>query len=141
MDYYCIERGTLLDNRNVETLKGPEEHSVHCLVDVGVCVNSPFEVLVEPLPGDEYYRRAWRLTGDTQPLVVDLARSVGKKCSTCTGEGDLQRGFRAALRASVMDLDPEDGPPVLAVTSAEHSNGVASPCGVFFNMEEQDPVV
>ena len=36
MDHFCIERGTLLDNPSTETLKNPEEHSFHCLLDVGV---------------------------------------------------------------------------------------------------------
>jgi len=29
MDYFCIDRGTLLDNPSVRTLEGPGEHSVH----------------------------------------------------------------------------------------------------------------
>ena len=37
MDRYCINRGTLLDNAQVKTLLNPEKHSLHCLVDVGVC--------------------------------------------------------------------------------------------------------
>ena len=29
MDFYCINRGTLLDNPKVNTLEGPDQHSVH----------------------------------------------------------------------------------------------------------------
>lgn len=29
MDLYCIQRGTLFDNRDVETLDSPDLHSVH----------------------------------------------------------------------------------------------------------------
>lgn len=34
-DFYCIIRGTLLDNPSIRTLSpdGPLEHSVHCLID------------------------------------------------------------------------------------------------------------
>jgi hypothetical protein len=32
MDYYCINRGTLLDNPRVSTLVGPDQHSVHWYV-------------------------------------------------------------------------------------------------------------
>ena len=32
MDFYCIDRGTLLDNPNVNTLEGPDQHSVHWYV-------------------------------------------------------------------------------------------------------------
>ncbi len=62
MDYYCIERGTLLDNPRVRTLgaEGPVAHSVHCLIDVKSCYQSPFEVLMQ-LENSTEYGRAWRL--------------------------------------------------------------------------------
>jgi hypothetical protein len=34
MDYYCIDRGTLLDNPSVTTLEGPDQHSVHWYVNI-----------------------------------------------------------------------------------------------------------
>ena len=51
MDRYCIDRGTLLDRPRVKTLENPGAHSVHCLVDVGVCNSSPFELLTPPTSG------------------------------------------------------------------------------------------
>ena len=51
MDIFCINRGTLLDNGAVRTLEGPQHHSVHCLVDPGICWQSGFEVLGAPPPG------------------------------------------------------------------------------------------
>ena len=45
MDRYCINRETLLDNAQLKTLLTPELHSVHCLVDVGVCRDSGYEIL------------------------------------------------------------------------------------------------
>lgn len=77
MDNYCIDLGTLLDNSAVRTLspEGPVEHSVHCLVDVGSCRNSPWDVLVGLENGD--YASAWRLgkqttTTTTTRTVVDF---------------------------------------------------------------------
>lgn len=62
MDYYCIERGTLFDNQSVRTLgsEGPVVHSVHCLIDVKSCWQSPYEVLMK-LENSGEYGRAWRL--------------------------------------------------------------------------------
>ncbi len=62
MDVYCIERGTLLDNPSVKTLSldGPIKHSVHCLVDVGRCNSSPFEVLIK-VENTTDWGRAWRV--------------------------------------------------------------------------------
>ena len=61
MDTYCINLGNLLDNSAVRTLgpDGPIKHSVHCLVDVGRCYKSAFNVLVELENGD--YASAWQM--------------------------------------------------------------------------------
>ena len=40
MDVYCIERGTLLDVPSAATLTNPEQHSIHCLIGVDVCINN-----------------------------------------------------------------------------------------------------
>ena len=141
MDLFCIELGMLLDNVGIITLEGPEEHSVHCLVDVGWCVNSEFEVLVEPVFASSTYRRGWRMSEETKPLVVTIARSVGKECSTCTGEGDLQKGFRAALKVEFLKEASNGIPPMVKVLEAEHSNGIYNPCQSFFGMDEQEPII
>ena len=44
MDHYCIDIGSLLDRPNIRTLEGPEQHSIHCLVDVGPCLNAQLNV-------------------------------------------------------------------------------------------------
>ena len=103
MDVLCIDIGRLLDNWSFKTLERPGEHSVHCLADVGACIRSGFEVLLDPTEGERYYTRGWRLDEAGTQQVVELARSVGR-CSTCTGEGSLRKGFRAALTATILDL-------------------------------------
>ena len=45
MDLFCINRRTLLDVPSVVTLQNPEKHSVHCLVDVGWCIDSGYNIL------------------------------------------------------------------------------------------------
>ena len=152
MDWFCIERGTLLDNSRIRTLEGPEEHSVHCLVDVGICYNSWFEVLVEPLKFNEErnafeYQRGWRIyetdgyqTG--KQAVIDLGRKTGDYCSTCTGEGNLVKGFRAAIRGRVVafasDDNGDDVPPLIDVIDVKASHDTIDPCGTFFGMSQQD---
>ena len=104
MDEFCIELGYLLDNSRIATLEGPDEHSVHCLVDVPVCVDSHFEVLLDPnVPGD-LYTRGYRISeGPGKDMIVNLARSVGR-CSTCSSDGSLREGFRAAVKGTVVAL-------------------------------------
>ena len=45
-DFYCINRGTLLDKPSIRTLspRGPLEHSVHCLID-GTYLACCFQVM------------------------------------------------------------------------------------------------
>lgn len=117
MDHFCIQRGTLLDNRDAVTLEAPSEHSVHCLVDVSSCRNSPFEVLHDPSPGEILHTRGFRLDNDSKHTVIALARQTGV-CSTCTGEGDLLYGFRAGLLGTVVEAADGETPPVVAVRFA-----------------------
>ena len=48
-DFFCINRGELLDPNGLPTLGaiGPPSHTVHCLVDVPQCIASDFEILLE----------------------------------------------------------------------------------------------
>jgi hypothetical protein len=120
MDFFCINRGTLFDRSSVRTLENPELHSVHCLVDVGECVSSPYEILLDPFPGEKLYARGWRLDSATKDLIVGLARSVGS-CRTCGDEGMLGQGFRAALNATVLDLGSSSVPPLISATEIQHT--------------------
>jgi hypothetical protein len=138
MDFFCIDRGTLLDNQAVRTLEEPNLHSVHCLVDVSSCVNSPFEVLLDPVNDENsattnLYSRGWRLSEDAKETVVALARDVGTSCSTCTGNGMLRKGFRAVMNATIVDLNEGAGiPATINVGEAIHSNDLGDdPCSVF----------
>ena len=65
MDNFCIQRGTLLDNPSVQTLKNPELHSIHCLVDVSVCVNSGYAILERPTATGDYQVKYQLSTADT----------------------------------------------------------------------------
>jgi hypothetical protein len=49
MDYYCIERGTLLDNPGVNTLEGPEQHSVHWYVKHSLVSLLAAEIILQKL--------------------------------------------------------------------------------------------
>lgn len=129
MDYYCIERGRLLENDRIETLRNPEQHSVHCLIDFRVCYESPFEILFDPEEdgGDELFARAYRLDDSGRQMAIDLAAKTGLKngnpsCARCTGEGTLQSGFRATINGTVVNLGDENAPALLRVTSVLDSS-------------------
>lgn len=138
MDSFCIDRGTLLDKPSVITLEKPERHSVHCLVDVRSCVNSDFEVLLDPLieEGETLYARGWRLDEPSKQQVISLARSVGRSCSTCESGGTIRQGFRAVLRATVLDLNENVNlPPLIQVGDSAHSNDLqGDACQEIYNL-------
>lgn len=102
MDTYCIELGYLLDNPSVESLRNPERHSYHCLVDVPRCLNGNYEMLAEATeaPGGLPYGRFLVLDQAGKDKVIELARATGATggCSTCTGTlGSEAMGFRATV--------------------------------------------
>ena len=101
MDKYCIDLGVLLDNSAIETLENPEQHSVHCLVDVSRCYNSGFNILLPNPSGSPAYALALKLDAAGNQMVIDEARRVGKPgaghCTTCTGNGELKEGFRGTF--------------------------------------------
>jgi hypothetical protein len=136
MDRFCIERGTLLDNSFVQTLVGPEQHSMHCLLDVSLCVDSGFTVLGDPEVAGGQYTVAAQFDDDGTDLVFDFAAKRGRSssCNDCTGElGDYTRGFRAAVVGIVEDVGnpnsskPLDRAPSIKVTGVmESADGCAS---------------
>jgi hypothetical protein len=132
MDYFCIQLGRLLDNSLAKTLEEPELHSIHCLVDVNVCVDSPFEVLIDGqsenpttqdddngngnvnnIPSSQIYKRGWRISEESKSVVIELAHNVGV-CSNCNGNGQETHGLRAALLATV--IEEAVGDPLLLLS-------------------------
>eukprot|EP00956_Cyclotella_meneghiniana_P033925 scaffold100456_cov56-Cyclotella_meneghiniana.AAC.3 len=111
MDHFCIERGTLLDNGSVETLKNPEEHSYHCLLDVGICAESGYQVLGDKDPVTGMHSLGYRL--DDTDAVLEVGRAAGRKgiCTTCTGDSSSpDYGYEATVKGTVADLgDGSDG--------------------------------
>lgn len=114
MDLYCINRGTLLDNPAVETLKNPEKHSIHCLVDIASCSTSGYQILVDPISPKTTYCRAYTLDSNGNEMVIANARLVGD-CDTCSG---IQKeGYRATIIGTVDN--PNDKVPLIKVTSVQ----------------------
>lgn len=131
MDTYCINLGNLLDNSAVRTLgpDGPIKHSVHCLVDVGRCYNSPFNVLVELENGD--YASAWQM--DDNEAVLNHARSIGV-CDTCqagnsVNAGHISNGYRATFKGKVTSLGGGSQPATFAVTEVLEYSALNATCG------------
>jgi len=145
MDFFCINRGTLLDNPSVRTLVDPGRHSVHCLVDVNSCVTSPFEILLDPKEEGELFQRGWQLDEDSKQRAIAMAQSVGT-CTTCDLENTPlnahEFGFRMAMTATIVDLNEDDSiPPTISVqdvqdTTAFVSENGESACSVFFGVRD-----
>ncbi len=120
----------MLDNQNVRTLssEGPIEHSVHCLIDVGPCVKSPFEVLNELETND--FGRSWRL--ESNRMVIEHARKVGG-CDTCDqpigAVGAISNGLRTTLIATVVGMGNDNSPPIIAVHAIGDYDEFDTMCG------------
>ncbi len=130
MDSFCIYRGNLFDNPSVSTLgpKGPLLHTVHCLIDVPQCVQSPFEILYDLRNSsgiinnnndqkERAFGRAWRVVNNG--LLIAHAKEVGE-CDECTG--DQVRGLTATIFAEVLDLGNPFRPSLIKVKKVEHGN-------------------
>lgn len=139
MDFFCIDRTTLLDNPGVKTLEEPGRHSVHCLVDIPSCFNSPFEVLLDPKPDQMLFTRGFQLDNAGKATIITLARNTGRRgsCSTCAGMGDLGTGFRAVMDAEIVDLNEGSGiPPTISVIDAQASHDLSNACIETYNMTD-----
>lgn len=119
MNDSSLETGVLLDNQVVRTLspEGPTTHSVHCLVDVDRCNESPYELVNELDSGD--FGRSWRLASND--LIIDYAhRNYG--CADCDrpqgAEGISSNGMRLTLMATVVDMGTDNTPPLINIADA-----------------------
>ena len=99
----------------------------HSLVDVDVCRESTYYLLADPMVEGELYTGAFQVDDAGKQLLVDTARDVGI-CGTCTGNGDLQKGFRAQVRGTVTALGNGSIPPTVSITAAVSSNAMATVC-------------
>eukprot|EP00957_Ditylum_brightwellii_P023937 1804908-Ditylum_brightwellii.AAC.1 len=103
-DTYCIGLGHFLDNKDLATLEYPEEHSYHCLLDVGLCIDSGYNVLGEKDEDTGLHCLGFRL--DDTDAVLSAGRAVGRPgdgfCTTCEGGDDTSptRGYRATVKGT-----------------------------------------
>jgi len=109
MDNFCLEYkgGRLLDNDDVITLQNPEKHSFHCLLDVGLCYRSGYQVLGPKNPDTDRHCLGFRI--EETDAVLTAGRALGKmsnRCSTCESEADSapEFGYRATVKGVVSDL-------------------------------------
>eukprot|EP00121_Abeoforma_whisleri_P007235 Awhi_evm1s6598 len=108
--------GTLLDRSSVRTLDSPQLHSVHCLVDVPICYNSGFELLSLNKAANNLHGRAYRLDGDSNQMVLDHARTVGR-CSSCSGAGSLSSGLTVAVLGNITQPINGEIPAIFSINS------------------------
>jgi len=121
MDTYCIERGRLLDNPSLKTLEYPQEHSVHCLVDVAACRAGGYELLLDPESGSSTYCRAYKLDDAGNDMLVSFARANGQ-CSSCDADSSefYVKGLRVTVRGTISS--DSGALPTLSVTSVQNAS-------------------
>lgn len=143
MDDYCLFRNNdrLLDTGDI-TLEQPGRHSLHCLVDVSVCVEGPFYILGDPETPGTLYTVDYILDDPGRLALLDMARNAGMKgggCSTCLADEGLRRGYRAEVIGTVESL--ETSPVRLKFVSAQTSNELTEICSGFENGRSNAPMV
>lgn len=120
-----------MDRPQFRTLVEPFNHTFHCLLDAGVCLDSDYHVLAEPKSGSEEYTVAFRVDQGGKQMLIEEGRELGRPgnpplCTECSGSADgLLEGFRAEVKGVVTALGngTNANPPVLNVTSVVPSNG------------------
>ena len=116
MDYFCIAQGFLLDNPSVATLERPDLHSIHCLIEVPECTNTPYEILFPPKrttpPQDLLYTRGYRLDDTTKAQLLELGQTVGI-CGSCHDGGTVQQGLTVLVQGTVVAVADGDTPPTI----------------------------
>lgn len=107
MDYFCIKRGTFLDRPDLESLRYPAEHTIHCLVDVPMCVESGYQMLVPDEAREGWYKPAFKLDSFGNGEVVRLAKEDREK-------NNATKGFQVTVIGKVDELTT---PPTVQVVS------------------------
>ena len=98
-------------------------------MDFGLCRNSPYNLLADPVDEGSLYTRAFEVDEAGKQLLIGIAREVGRKensvyrCSTCSEDGSIGKGFRATVSGTVTELGQGERPPKLLVRAAAHSTG------------------
>ena len=111
MDQYCIGLGHFLDNNDVMTLEHPEEHSFHCLLDVGLCKGSGYTVLGPKDDEMGMHCIGYRLQETERVIEAGLAAGQKGYCTDCTGDDSKPTaGYMATIKGTVQSLgDGSDG--------------------------------
>ena len=120
MDQLCIDNEVLLDATQFKTLERPDQHSIYCLVEVSICVESGFSILIKAPLGSNYttpYIEAYKLDVNSQK-IVEYGKTYGG-CSSCKDPGNKNKGLRAAVVGIVKPN--ADYPHNLVVESIHYS--------------------
>ena len=128
MDLFCINNKNLFDNPRLLTLENPENHTVHCLVDLDFCVNSGYNILL-PNPkfgqgSEPKFAHALSLDPTGNGLVEKLAKEHGV-CYECTGSGTIRAGLRFTYIGKV--IPRTDNVPRFQVKNISLSPRMADP--------------
>jgi hypothetical protein len=87
-----------------------------------------YTVLLEPTGGSALFRVGYEVDTAGKDLLINIGRAIGR-CGTCKNNVDgLQRGFRAEVRGTILELSPQNGPHKLQVLTAQSSHNLTSIC-------------
>ena len=133
----CQNQGFLLDAPDVHPLVSPWWKSLHCLLDVPQCIESPFHILEPPSTEGGNYSVGWQVDDNTKLLEAGRALgSVELGCTTCPGNGTQKMGVRAEVKGKVKSLG--DPISVLMVESVMALEGMAEGCKDMPSMDSDD---
>ena len=119
MDRFCIDQVNMIDN-GLPTLKQPEKHSVHCLIEIASCVESGYEILVNVNASE--YQRAVALDSVGNEMVIVYAKKVGLCLQCDQGTSGGQQYGLAGTIVGMLDTTYTETPPRLLVTAIYSSN-------------------
>jgi hypothetical protein len=116
MDNFCIDRGTLLDKPRLRTLEYPEEHTIHCLIDIQQCVLSSYALLEEKAPGSggEKYKVAYQLGSGATQIVIAEAEKLRKQ------------GVKQGVRMTFKGVDDSGTLKCVSIVAANGTDGSES---------------
>lgn len=123
MDHLCISKTHFLDNNDSNTLAEPENHSIHCLLEVDECWQSGYVVLSNRKKNGRNCLGV-RVDDEGVQLIRDYGFKLGSSaylpdgsetqfchdnpwscCEDCEGDEDApNRGLRATIRGTVKEL-------------------------------------
>ena len=106
---------------------GPLIHSVHCILDVQDCADSPFHIIPPAIPGAFYYDKGWRLDDAAKAVAVAIAQQTAECENGCVG--DQATGLYVSMEATVVKKGDNAMPTLITATEMTAATPEDNVCG------------